>query len=427
MKFPRSRAAALTAGLVVLCVAFTWVQGFRAVHDNGGDFRLYIETGRQVLSGTYWHDVSNIWPPFFSVFVVPAALLDRWIPSLLGRNAVVFAVNLALSVAFLAASLRALTGGRATLRSHALTWMLASPYLSANWYFHQINLVPALIVLLAFMRLDRRPGPLAGVLLGFAASLKVTPVLLVPLLARRPRILAACLLTGLLCALVPAAVYGPSLLVEATRFWLLEALPAHVGSHGLHNVSFAGALYRLFDPLDARAAPGVSTLVVALGTTACTRLGVGLGLCVLAGLYLVVWRGPRRRAVVDMALLAPAGVLTGNIAWGHHLVVMLPLFGALVVYLGAPDASAGPRRIVGWLTAGIVALTVAQWVVAIGPLEAVGKHLLALGSTTWCAYLGLAALAVARNDRQCGIFSLPEASLAGVAVARPEALEPSAP
>ncbi|MEW2566699.1 glycosyltransferase 87 family protein [Streptomyces sp. NPDC047070] len=174
----------------------------------------------------------------------------------------------------------------------------------------------------------------AGVGIGLAAAVKLTPAIFIVLLllARRPR--AAATATGVAGgATAFAALVAP----DASRFYWTDAVwdTSRIGRLAyVSNQSVQGVLARLADPAEP------SRAVWAL-----------LALAVL-GVW--VWRARRALATGDVlgafALTGLAACLVSPITWVHHLVWLLPSLLILT------ETGLRRRARLLWLTAGLYVL-----------------------------------------------------------------------
>jgi alpha-1,2-mannosyltransferase len=270
------------------------------------------------------------YPPFAAVAMLPMALFDL-------RTAI--AVGLLLNLAALAVVVRLLTG-RAWRRHGwygcalgACALALFEP-LRDTFSFGQVNLLLLALVLVdAWLLATGREGR-AGVGIGLAAAVKLTPALFIGLLlvARRWRAAAVATVVAL-SATGFAAVVAP----DASRFYWTDAMwdTTRVGRLDyVSNQSLQGILARLGET--DRAVWAVA-LVLTLG----------------------VWAVRGRRAVVAgdwaaaFALTGLTACLVSPITWVHHLVWLLPSFAVLV--------RTGHLRIAGALYAVLCTSVVWLW------------------------------------------------------------------
>ncbi|GGX32560.1 glycosyltransferase 87 family protein [Streptomyces lomondensis] len=270
------------------------------------------------------------YPPFAAVAMLPMALLDL-------RTAI--AAALLLNLAALAVILR-LLAGPARRRPGWYGWALIACLLALfeplrdTFSFGQVNLLLLALVLTDATLLATGRGRLAGVGIGLAAAIKLTPALFIGLLLVAGRRRAAAVATAVaLGATALAAWVDP----DASRFYWTEALwdTDRVGRLGyVSNQSVQGILARLGEP--DRAVWAAAVLLI-----------------------LGVWAVRTRRAVVAgdwtaaFALTGLAACLVSPITWVHHLVWLLPSFAVLV--------RTGHLRIAGALYAVLCTSVVWLW------------------------------------------------------------------
>ncbi|MER7481617.1 glycosyltransferase 87 family protein [Streptomyces sp. NPDC126510] len=270
------------------------------------------------------------YPPFAAVAMLPMALLDL-------RTSVVAA--LLLNLAALALVLRLLAGPD-RWRPGWFGWALIACLLALfeplrdTFSFGQVNLLLLALVLADATLLATGRGRLAGVGIGFAAAVKLTPALFIGLLlvARRWHAAAVAAATAL-GATALAALVDP----DASRFYWTRALwdTGRVGR------------------LDYVSNQSVQGILARLGETDRTVWAVA----VLPVLGVWVLRTRRAVAVGDwtaaFALTGLAACLVSPVTWVHHLVWLLPSFAVLV--------RAGRPRIAGALYAVLCTSVVWLW------------------------------------------------------------------
>lgn len=270
------------------------------------------------------------YPPFAAVLMVPMALIGL-------RIAIVTA--LLLNVAALAVAVRAWVGpGRwnhgwygAGLAVCALA--LYEP-LRDTFSFGQVNLLLLALVLTDARLLTTGRTRWAGVGIGVAAAVKLTPALFIGLLLVTRRWRAAAVAAGVAAAATAlAALVAP----DASRFYWTRALwdTSRVGRLDyVSNQSLQGVLARL--GVESRAVWAASVLLV---------------LCVWA------WRARRAVSAGDwraaFALTGLTACLVSPVTWVHHLVWLLPSFELLV--------RAGRPRLAGALYAVLCTSVVWLW------------------------------------------------------------------
>ncbi|WP_205807522.1 glycosyltransferase 87 family protein [Micromonospora sp. HNM0581] len=317
-------------------VAIAVLPGHRGWFDIGvyhGAVRHWAGGG-QLYEWVTWNQYGFTYPPFAALVMLPVAALP-WHPAV--------AANLACTVVA-AGFLLHLLVGPVTRRAGWPKWYtfaLAGCLFAAlnpvrdTVSFGQVNVLLMALVYADLWLLERR-HQLAGVGIGLAAAIKLTPaVFVVYLLAtRRWRAAATASATTAIATLLAAAV-APN----ATRTFFTEALwdTGRVGKLDyVSNQSLLGLVARL-DP------------------THPDRL---LWLCLVTA-ALIVWWVRVRRATADervgFALTGILGVLVSPVSWAHHLVWLVP---GLVVLVGATLPWPPDRRARRRLRAAVVAYAV---------------------------------------------------------------------
>ncbi|WP_328417031.1 glycosyltransferase 87 family protein [Streptomyces violaceus] len=270
------------------------------------------------------------YPPFAAVAMLPMALLDL-------RTAI--AAALLLNLAALAVILRLLTGPE--WRRHGwYGWALIACLLALfeplrdTFSFGQVNLLLLALVLTDAALLATGRGRLAGIGIGLAAAIKLTPALFIGLLLVARRWRAAALATAVALGATALAAWVDA---DASRFYWTDALwdTSRIGRLGyVSNQSVQGILARLGEP--DRAVWAAAVLLI-----------------------LGVWAVRVRRAVAAgdwtaaFALTGLAACLVSPITWVHHLVWLLPSFAVLI--------RTGHPRIAGALYAVLCTSVVWLW------------------------------------------------------------------
>jgi alpha-1,2-mannosyltransferase len=270
------------------------------------------------------------YPPFAAVSMAPMAYVG------LG-TAIVGA--LVLNLAALGVVLRILAGP-GWRRYGWFGWALVACGLALfeplrdTFSFGQVNLLLLALVLGDGWLLSTGRGRWAGVGIGLAAAIKLTPALFIALLLLARRWKAAAVATAVaLGATGLAALVVP----DASKFYWTDALwdTTRVGRLDyVSNQSLQGVLARLGET----GRPLWATVVV---------------------LVLAVWVVRARRAIVvgdwtaAFALTGLTACLISPITWVHHLVWLLPAFAVLV--------RAGHPRIAGALYAVMCTSVVWLW------------------------------------------------------------------
>ncbi|MGW3010808.1 glycosyltransferase 87 family protein [Streptomyces sp. NPDC001219] len=349
-------AAAL--GCLVSFAVFWTVQ--RLLHVTMIDLMVYRAEGFTVRDGASLYDMvatsahlPNTYPPFAALLFTPLTLLG--VPEM---RTLATAGNLLLLVGVVHLSLR-LAGLPRRLPRPAAAFAVSAllVWCEPVWTtlrYGQINLLIAVLVLWDLTRRDGRR--LAGIGIGIAAGIKLTPALFAVFLALAGLVRAGQLLrsgSGLRAAWNPwlrqatvaTATFLATALLSALvlprdshRFWTETVYAAdRVGEVEITaNQSLRGVLARLLHTHD----PGASWAVAA-GLTGVIGLALAVG---------ALLRGQRAWAAVACAATA---LLVSPISWSHHWVWCVPM----LVLLGSEalhrTGTAARRR---WVAAGALGL-----------------------------------------------------------------------
>ncbi|MFK0280056.1 glycosyltransferase 87 family protein [Streptomyces sp. NPDC090499] len=377
------RRVPVALGACLLSFTAFWVAQ-RAAHVSMIDLMVYRAEGATVRAGgdlyalrTTAAHLPSTYPPFAAMLFVPLTLLD-----VAGMRTVATAGNLVLLLVFVGLSMRLVGHARV---EHVLWVTAAAVWCEPVWTtvrYGQVNLLLAVLVL---WDLSRRPAEhpdrWAGVGVGLAAAVKLTPALFAVFL----------LVTGLAArragrdggpwlrhARGAAAVFaGATLLAVAVlpydswRFWTgMVFRTGRVGrAEETANQALRGVLARLLHTPD----PG------ALWAAAAALTAV-LGLAVAVGAEL---RGRRAWAVAASAVTA---LLISPVSWSHHWVWCVPVV-LLLWTRGHRAVAAGTL---------LVFCSYALWWVPHGPgrpelhQNAVALTLSALYTVTGVVFLALA-------------------------------------
>ncbi|MFH8606331.1 glycosyltransferase 87 family protein [Streptomyces sp. NPDC018029] len=341
------RRVPLAAGGCLLSLTAFWLAQ-RAADVSMIDLMVYRAEGATVRAGGDLYalratgaQLPTTYPPFAALLFTPLTLLD---PADMRTLATLG--NLLLLVVFVHLSLRLIHGERHA-RVESVLWASAlAVWCEPVWTtlrYGQVNLLLAVLVL---WDLTRRPGHRwAGVGIGLAAAVKLTPALFAAFLlltgavealrhgpwraAVRHACVAAVSFAG---ATVLAAAVLP---YDSWRFWTRMVFEAgRVGfAEDTANQSLRGVLARLLHTGE----PGAHWALAAAAAGA-----LGLAVAVAAAL-----RGERARAVIACAATA---LLVSPVSWSHHWVWCVPM----VLLLGAEARRRGGRW--RWAAVGAASL-----------------------------------------------------------------------
>jgi alpha-1,2-mannosyltransferase len=300
-------------GVAVVIAVGAIVGGLVEVFGHGlADLDVYRYGGRAVLDQfpVYAHKdpihgYPFTYPPIAALLMTPLALVPAWVAA---------AAWIGASTGCLAATvlLARRTLGRPASAGFVIVAgavALAFEPIWQNYWFGQINLILMLALLVDVVRPDR---PTAGVLIGIAAGIKLTPLVFVVLLVLIGRRSTAVRATA---TFIGTVLLGLVVLPGASAYWGERLLdPTRVGPPSLvHNQSVTGALTRLLD------SPPPTALWLAIAGP------LALATVVIAAAW---WhRGDR---VLGAGLTALAMLIASPVSWSHHWVWAVPL--ALAVW-----------------------------------------------------------------------------------------------
>ena len=419
---PVSRPGRETALIVAAAVAFTavaWAFLIWLLRAGGpwygffdvSDITVYFDYALKVAAGqAVYRDFSFEYPPLaLPLFTLPPhgdpASYPNWFAA---EMILLCSAAAALTGATAAALWRGLARPLAAAGAYAAA-VLAAGAITANRY----DVAVALTLAACLFFLARRHTTAAGAALGVGVALKLTPGLLLPLvlIVAETRRRALYALAGFIVfALVP---FVPFL----GRFDGLTNIITYHAQRPLQIESVPGTPYLI---AGSRGAWGIGTgnsfgsqSLAGPGSELVARLSVWVGLLLVAGVYVLVWR---RRALLRAApqyipLAALACVLAftvcNKVLSPQFLVWTLPLLALVLVGDGRW------QRATGALTLLAIALTQVEFpdlywrMVALesGPVWVVVVRNLVLVAAAVCAALAM--------------WKLPEATPAPEAEARP--------
>jgi alpha-1,2-mannosyltransferase len=319
---------AVSATLTV--VGFSVICGVRTEIDLG----VYLMGGAHIFSTNLYHvrylpnNLGFTYPPFAALLFTPFTRLP------IRLNQVVFAwLSLAALFGLVATCLRATCP---TLEKRVLLWwalVLMAPAVALapmreTLMFGQVNLILSLAVV-ADMTLDLRIPK--GILVGLAAAVKLTPLILIPylILTRRPR--AACFALGSFAAAAAvAAAVSPH---DSWLYWSHDAWsPGRAGS-----VAFVGN----------QGALGVIARLVRHSFTTLPTFTIVIGVGAI-GMTVATLLHRRSSVLLGFVVMQATECLASPISWDHHFVWVILLIAWLAL---APD-----RPTHGWQWAAVVAV-----------------------------------------------------------------------
>lgn len=338
MRLGHLRQVLIIAALAVAVSAFLAIvmvpRGFFDLNVYHGALNYWLHDGGQLYDYLRPRtEYGFTYPPFAAFVMLPMAFVS-W-PVAIVISAALTAASAVLVLHWLVTPI-ARRHGWTPWFAVAIAVCLAAAFepMRETFAFGQVNAVLLALVLgdavLLVSREGRfaggRLGRLAGVGIGLATAIKLTPGIFIVflLIARRWRAAAVASATA-----AGATVLAAAIAPDASRIFWTEALwnTDRIGDLSyISNQSVQGMLARL-DPTD----PGKGIWLVT----------------VLAVLAVWAWRVWRADLLTGVALTGVVGCLISPVTWIHHLVWLIPAF---VLLVDRALIAAGRRR---WVLLGV--------------------------------------------------------------------------
>jgi len=268
--------------------------------------------------------VTYINPPTTALLFWPLALLPfadaKWI---------FVVINNALYLLAIVWLLRELSASSLAVITCVLVCLLGFYYpIRQSFGLGQMNGVLVAILVAAVIATLRRRDTWAGGLIGLAAAVKISPIVLLGffIAQRRWRVWrGVALIATTLFVIMLATVSGDTLL-----YFVVTILPVvGRGSAAFPNQSLLGAIYRFSVP------PSAMTTVAAMGDYPVAR-SIWLllsAVIVLVTFWLVARARPTtpQQTAVTVSAWVVVGVLIGSLAWDHYVLwLTVPIMGLIV-------------------------------------------------------------------------------------------------
>lgn len=437
--FVRRRPTPIAAALcLVSLVAFYVAQ--RAAHVTMLDLDVYRAEGMAIRGGADLYDMRATvhalpatYPPFAAVLFIPLTWLNLETTRVLVNMA-----NLSLLVGLVHLSLRLLGRRPSRVPLPAVTFAVAAlaVWCEPVWTtlrYGQVNLALAVLVLWDLTR--RADHRWAGVGIGFAAGIKLTPALFAVMLAVAGLAIGARRLRQglpvgnvyLRRAAVAAATFAgtaglTALLAphDSRRFWtgIIFASNRAGYTEATANQSLRGVLARALHTGD----PGLMWLISAL-VIGCAGLALATAALLAADRlpHAIAW------ATVSCGVTA---LVVSPISWSHHWVWAVPL----VILVAAEAVRRGDRRwAAGAVACGVLFQSFALWTVPHDEgrheLHQTGRQMLlsAVYPLAGALFLAVAATVTIHAWRRRPPVRIParRSPAAPTAVVRPRTPEPA--
>ena len=313
-------------GIALLVLGFGFVVWLAGWH-LGADSAVYRAGALTLLHGDplYTRDVLVALPDWVRLpFTYTPAAAPLFLPLALVPSGLVWGVIAFLSVVALMVVITVVSSSPGGSSLLGRSWWalpagtaiaLALEPVWKTLFLGQINLILMAFVVLDVLVLSARGSRWAGVLIGVAAAIKLTPLIFVPHLFFTGKWKDGLRALGTFVAL--EAVMFAVIPVDAARFWRDSATdPSRVGSvHWIFNQSLNGLVNRA-----THLAPW--SLAVAVGVAAALAV---------PAVWLVVRLHRRNETVAALLVTAFYGLLLSPVSWSHHWVWCVPLLTLLVV------------------------------------------------------------------------------------------------
>ncbi|WP_326955900.1 glycosyltransferase 87 family protein [Amycolatopsis sp. NBC_01286] len=318
-----ARTGRVLAGVLALLVLAFGVLAWLAGWHLGADSAVYRAGALTLVHGDplYTRDVLTALPDWVRLpFTYTPAAAPLFLPFALVPSGLVWGVIAFLSVVALMVVITVVSSspGRSPAWWALPAGTAAALALEPVWktlFLGQINLILMAFVVLDVLVLSARRSRWAGVLIGVAAAIKLTPLIFVPHLFFTGRWKDGLRALGTFVAL--EAVMFAVIPVDALRFWRDSATdPSRVGSvHWIFNQSLNGLVSRA-----SELAPW--SLAVAVGVAA---------VLAVPAVWLVVRLHRRGEDAAALLVTAFYGLLLSPVSWSHHWVWCVPLITLLLV------------------------------------------------------------------------------------------------
>jgi len=296
-----------------------------------------------------------IYPPFFLLLVWPLTQLPPPAAAAVFETLKWAAMVVALRAAWrLAARDGEDVPPIVALGSLALTWR----FIDNDFGVGNINLLLLAAVIGALWLVHRRHDIPAGALLAIAASIKVTPALLLAYLVYKGcwRTLIGAAIGLMLCLLVlPVLVVGWEANLHLLQGWYDMVVHGYLRSGAVRsergNQALVAILNRLLGPHPA-ILPDTHLAFVVLSDAARNALRLILTGAILAGVFWTCRRRTRPHGIMlatEAGLVLIATLLVSGITWKAHCVVLVLPYAALLAYLADARYPRVGRRAIGIL------------------------------------------------------------------------------
>jgi Glycosyltransferase family 87 len=318
---PRYRAGSLrTRLLLAVLAAVSLVALFTTrVSRKMPDFEVYWIAGSRAIAAEPLYRAEDghfqfKYLPAFAIMAAPLALLP-----VNAAKAFWFAASAVLMLVLLGLSVRALPEPRRpVVLLLVLTFLAMAKFYAHELVLGQVNLLFAVLVVLAVVEMRRRREWTAGLLIALAIVVKPYAAVFMPWLALRPnRAAFAAMAAGLVAALVlPTAMYGwTGNLRLLSDWWTVVTSSTPPNLTNQDNVSIAAMFTKWLGPES-----GASTLSLLLGFI----------LLALTAVVVAARRGIREPDPLEASLLLMLIPLLSPQGWDYVFLISTPAVMLLI-------------------------------------------------------------------------------------------------
>lgn len=334
----------MLAAFTAICAIQMWGRAFRA---NGNDLTTYLVASRDFWRGANPYQADTAFP-----FVYPLFLCVALWPLAQAPYAAAVALwyacsvaALALATATVASAAGAARGARAWVVVAAIVTVALADVLQNNLVNGQVNVIVLALCAVGAWAWTRQERIGAGVAIGAAIALKITPAILLVWLVRRRDWRTAT------WAIAAAATFGIALpwLVSGSHIW---------SDYGYYGHTFlSGHLAESADIVTHHRAFGLVEVVrQATGSAWAADTWIVAGL--VMGALWVIDRPSARPAINAFALYLAASLLISPMSEVHHLVLLWPAL--LLLVCEALDGRMSLARSMGLVLVLIAAFTLRE-------------------------------------------------------------------
>lgn len=343
----------------ILCIVLV-VFAIAKVKENG-DFIGYVNAGNLVLSnGDIYSDMFNTWPPAFSIFSVPLAIMDSW--SFVGVRVLWMGV---LFVSFFYCIKVMLSVLRNETLTNKMVWQhLQTPYyllaffLCCRSFMDNLIYMQVNVVMLAACCYVLRQLPVkkitSGLLMGLSIGGKVFNIFLIPLFVifRQWRMLLSAVGGIIMTLLLCIVVFGSEQSMMYFEHW--DQHIASVPQTIIHrNQSMISAMVRLLsaDNMEVNAFPSLAALDYSTIQRLYYMFFISCAILFVTVFYKAIYERHPVFVLHTFILVITLIPLLTPVAWKANYIYALPGFFFFSHYLH--EKRVGRGVVICFITAGV--------------------------------------------------------------------------